>query len=81
MPVILRIGSLKFFFYSNEGDPREQMHVHVRDSGSEAKIWIEPSVRLSASKGFDRRTLRIIMGHVANNRATIERAWHEHFGD
>jgi hypothetical protein len=27
MPVILRIGSFRFFFYSNEGDPREPVHV------------------------------------------------------
>ncbi|WP_328588202.1 DUF4160 domain-containing protein [Ciceribacter selenitireducens] len=27
---------LYFFFYSNEGDPREPIHVHVRRGGSEA---------------------------------------------
>jgi hypothetical protein len=27
MPVVFRQGGFKFFFYSNEGDPREPMHV------------------------------------------------------
>jgi len=37
MPVVLRYRSFKFFFYSNEGTPREPMHVHVEKDGMEAK--------------------------------------------
>lgn len=29
MPVIFRHKSFRFFFYSNEGNPREAMHVHI----------------------------------------------------
>ncbi|MBE0506660.1 MAG: DUF4160 domain-containing protein [Marinospirillum sp.] len=28
MPVILRVDGLRFFFYSNEGNPLEPVHVH-----------------------------------------------------
>lgn len=28
MPVILRVTGYVFYFYSNEGDPREPVHVH-----------------------------------------------------
>jgi hypothetical protein len=29
MPVVFRYGGFRFFFYSNEGDPREPVHIHV----------------------------------------------------
>ncbi|MBL8589639.1 MAG: DUF4160 domain-containing protein [Methylobacteriaceae bacterium] len=79
MPVVLRRGALRFFFYSNEGDPREAVHVHVRRAGAEAKFWVRPAV-LAWSEGFDARTLRELAAIVEDEAATIERAWHEHFG-
>ena len=30
MPVIFRYKGFRFFFYSNEGNPREALHVHAR---------------------------------------------------
>jgi hypothetical protein len=81
MPVILRLGSLTFFFYSNEGNPREPMHIHVRGPNGEAKIWIMPTVEIADSKGFNSRELTVILGHVTKHRADIERAWHEHFSN
>ncbi|MBD8553359.1 DUF4160 domain-containing protein [Rhizobium sp. CFBP 8762] len=57
MPVILRVNEYVFFFYSNEGDPREPIHVHARGGGGEAKIWLEPTVSLDQSKGFNTRQL------------------------
>ena len=79
MPVVLRYKGYRFFFYSNEGDPREAVHVHVRSAEGEAKFWLQPSVQLADSVGYDARTLRELLGVVAANRDTIERAWHEHF--
>lgn len=40
MPVIFRYKGYRFFFYSNEGSPREPVHVHVRGSDGEAKFWL-----------------------------------------
>ncbi len=34
MPVVFRSGDLTFFFYSNEGNPREPVHIHVRKAGA-----------------------------------------------
>jgi len=28
MPVVFRYRGYRFFFYSNEGDPREPLHIH-----------------------------------------------------
>lgn len=44
MPVVFRDRGFRFFFYSNEGTPREPMHIHVEKDGDEAKFWLKPEV-------------------------------------
>jgi hypothetical protein len=80
MPVVFRYKGFRFFFYSNEGNPREPVHVHVRADGSEAKLWLDPQVRIAASYGFDASTLRELVGVAQTNRELIEGAWHDYFG-
>ena len=80
MPVVLGFVCFRFFFYSNEGAPPEPAHVHVRQGGAVAKFWLRPEVVLAGSHGFDARTCNQLAKLVEANRATIERAWHEHFG-
>ncbi|WP_407864339.1 DUF4160 domain-containing protein [Phyllobacterium phragmitis] len=29
-------------FFSNEGDPREPIHIHVAKAGADAKFWLYP---------------------------------------
>ncbi len=81
MPVVLREGGLRYFFFSNEGAPREAPHVHVKGGGRDAKIWVEPEVLIAESYGFNSRDLARIVAVVAENRDLILRAWHEHFGN
>jgi hypothetical protein len=81
MPVVLRRDGLRYLFFSNEGEPREPPHVHVRGGGKDAKIWLEPAVVLVDSYGFNSGELRRILGVVQENRAALLRAWHDHFGD
>jgi len=78
--VVLRYKGFRFFFYSNEGSPRERAHVHVRSAGSEAKIWLEPQVSVAASYGLDAATLRELVDVAQSHRDLIERAWNEYFG-
>ena len=79
MPVVLRYKGYRFFFYSNEGSPREPVHIHVLGAEGEAKLWLQPDVRVAESDGFDARTLRELGRVVELNSGLIERAWHEHF--
>lgn len=81
MPTVFRHAGFRFFFYSNEGDPREPIHIHVMKGRGEAKFWLGESVTLARSAGFDARTLRQLTGHVVERRGEIEKAWHEHFGN
>jgi hypothetical protein len=81
MPVVFREGGLRYFFYSNEGAPRETAHIHVKGGGRDAKIWIEPEVSIAESYGFNPSELARIIRVVTQRRDLILKAWHEHFGD
>ncbi len=78
MPTVFRYQGFRFFFYSNEGDPREPVHIHVMKDGAEAKFWLRP-VRPAYSAGFDRKTLRRIAAILDTRQTEIEAAWHDHF--
>ena len=80
MPTVFRHLGFRFFFYSNEGDPREPVHVHVMKDGGEAKIWVRPAVRVARSSGFDARTLNTLARVVADHAGEIEEVRHDHFG-
>ena len=79
MPTVFRHDGFRFFFYSNEGDPREPMHIHVMGDGGEEKFWLSPGVALEGSTGLDARTLRRLTQVVEDRRGEIERAWHDYF--
>lgn len=80
MPTIFLAHGFRFFFYSNEGDPREPVHVHAMGNGGEAKFWLRPEVAVARSARLDARTLRRLTRLVEERRDEIERAWHEYFG-
>lgn len=80
MPVVFREGGFRFFFYSNEGNPREPVHIHAEKSGVEAKFWLLPDVSVAYNDGYDARTLRWLLETVEERKRSIEEAWNEHFG-
>jgi hypothetical protein len=79
MPLVFRLRGFKFFFYSNEGTPREPVHVHVEKGDAEAKFWLKPEVRVAYNDGYSARTLRELLEIVEANKDRIERAWNEFF--
>jgi hypothetical protein len=79
LPVVFRALGIRFFFYSNEGSPLEQMHVHANRGAAEAKVWIEPEVAIGASSGFSPGELRDILKAIRGRRALIESVWNDHF--
>lgn len=80
MPTVFRREGARFFFYSNEGDPREPPHVHVERGSGAAKIRLGPEVAIVESFGFSRREQSELLRIVEATREEIERAWHDHFG-
>jgi hypothetical protein len=79
MPEIFRFRGFRFFFYSNEGHPREPVHVHIEKDGLEAKFWITPEIRVAYNDGYDARTLRALLEMVEKNADRIKGKWHEFF--
>ena len=79
MPVVFRERGFRFFFYSNEGSPREPLHIHVEKDYVEAKLWLRPTVQVAYNDGYDARTLRELLSLVEANVDRIVRAWNEYF--
>lgn len=67
MPVVFRHKGFRFYFFSNEGDPREPMR------------W--PDVVVAYNDGFGARTLRELTEVITNRRREIANAWNEFFGE
>ena len=76
MPTVLRISSIRFFFYSLEGT--EPPHIHVEQGDSVAKFWLGP-VDLAGSHGFRPHELNRLRALVIEHRSVLLEAWNVHF--
>jgi diadenosine tetraphosphate (Ap4A) HIT family hydrolase len=81
MPTVFRSDGIKYFFYSNEGQPREPLHIHVLRGSAEAKIWLQPTIGLAWNSGFRADEIRAILDIVRQRKVLIENAWHGHFSN
>jgi hypothetical protein len=79
VPVIFRYDGFKFFFFSNEANPREPTHVHVLKGSASAKFWLTPEIRVARSDGFEPKTLRQLGKVIEDNKELIERTWNDYF--
>ncbi len=78
MPTLLRDGPYRFFFYSDEGDPREPPHVHVTAGERLAKFWLEP-VELESSKRLRAHEIAELHKIVERHQAAFLEAWYAYF--
>ena len=74
MPTVLKIGSYRFHFYSDEGN--EPPHVHVATPEGECKFWLDP-IRLARNKGVSPRTVRNIEKLVFENQNLLMEKYNE----
>ena len=81
MPVVFRYEGYRFFFYSNEGDPRQPLHIHVRKGDAVAKLWLEPNPEVAESYKLSAHELKELLGVAIEHRDEIERYWNEYFSD
>ena len=79
MPVVLRHGAYRYYFYADEGDPREPVHIHVRRGNSEAKFWLRPFVTVAYNRRVPTRDMAEIIRVIQRNWDLIERAWNAFF--
>ena len=87
MPQLLRVGPYTLYFWSNESDPLEPVHVHIvegRPTPDATKVWITSTRRAllchNKSKIPERVLNRLLRVVEANAEAFLE-AWQEHFGE
>lgn len=57
------------------------MHINVRGGGGAAKEWLEPSIGVAESHGFNSEELSSILRLVIDNRQLIETTWREYFSN
>jgi len=81
VPTVLRSQGYRLFFFSNEGSPREPVHVHIRKGSALAKFWLDPPIRVADSYGFASAELREVESIVRGAEGEIRRVWNEHFGE
>lgn len=79
MPKILEWRGYKFFFFSNEGDPLEPCHIHIRKNGNVAKFWVVPVISLASSWGMTPKELNRLEAKVCEIKLLIEERWNEYF--
>jgi hypothetical protein len=81
VPSIFDWNGYKFFFFSNEGIPREPCHIHVRKGEKTAKFWITPYVSLAATYNMSAKELLYLQKKVQENSDLIRRFWDEYFNN
>lgn len=79
MPKVFSWNGFRFHFYSEEGDPREPVHIHIRKGRDNAKFWLRPEVVLAYNRGFPPHVLTRLMEVVEERREIIESIWNDHF--
>ena len=87
MPQIFRIGSYIVYFWSNENDPLEPVHVHVaegRASANATKIWLTSSGKTllcNNNSQIPNRELRKMMRIIEANSKEIMDKVYAQFGE
>lgn len=76
MPTIFILFSFKFGFFSNDHPP---IHVHVTKDNCEARILLEPEIKVDWNRGFKPQEMKKIMAIVENFSDEIKNAWNEYF--
>ena len=87
MPQLLKIGPYIIYFWSNENNPLEPIHVHVAEgkaTGNATKLWITSTGSVMVANNNSKipsNILRNIIRIVEANSSEITEQWLEHFGE
>lgn len=86
MPQVFRIGSYWVYFWSNENDPLEPIHVHVSEgtpNASATKIWITKAGKCYLCHNNSKipsKVLRNIMDIIEARSKEVIDKWYGYFG-
>ena len=79
--MVFRYKGYRFFFFSNEGNPREPLHIHVRKGDALAKLWLEPFPEVAESYKLSSHELNELLDVARRHKEEIERYWNEYFNN
>ena len=87
MPQVFRIGSYWIYFWSNENEPLEPIHVHVAEGKPQAngtKIWITSAGKClleNNNSKIPEKILRNIMRIIEARSDDVVKKWFDFFGE
>ena len=87
MPQIFRIGPYSIYFWSNESDPLEPIHVHIsegRATSNATKIWITSTgktVICNNNSHIPTNILKKLSRFIEANSSMITEEWLSRFGE
>lgn len=87
MPQIFKIGSYWVYFWTNENEPVEPIHVHVsqgKPTANATKIWITRTGKTYLCNNNSRipaHTLRNIMRMIEARSSEVIQKWCDYFGE
>lgn len=87
MPQELRIGPYTVYFWSNENNPLEPIHVHIAEGKAvpnATKVWITSTGKTllcNNNSAIPERILRRLIKVIEANSAKIITDWQDHFGE
>ena len=86
MPQVFKIGSYWVYFWANENDPLEPVHVHVSKGAPQpnaTKIWITKSGKCllaNNNSNIEKHTLNDIIRVIEARSSEVVSKWIEFFG-
>ena len=86
MPQVFKIGSYWIYFWTNENEPLEPVHVHVSEGKpvpNATKVWITSAGKTLLANNNSKiadKTLRNIMRILESRSSEIMQKWSDYFG-
>ena len=87
VPTILRIGRYVVYFWSNENNPREFIHVHIsvkNPSPNSTKLWITSDGKVlvcNNNSKIPEYGLWRLIEDIERDSDVVIRAWRKRFGE
>ena len=78
MPQVFKIGQYWVYFWANENEPLEPIHVHVENSDGRAKFAISPTIELVKNEGIKPKDLKKAQALCEIFKEEFIEKWHEH---
>ena len=85
MPQIFRMGKYYIYFWTNENEPLEPIHVHIAEGkpvANATKVWITSAVKCllcNNNSKIPMHTLKNIMRMIEARSSEVINQWYKYF--